>query len=118
MDMLATNIFPGIDKTGLNIESQKERLAQLKDVKNTAEIKEAAEDFEAYFLTKMLESMYEGVSTDGTFGGGHAEKVYRSLLLDEYGKAMAKTGTVGVADYVMKSILDMQEMESKGFIQG
>ena len=66
----------------------------------------------------MMESMYEGVSTDGMFGGGHAEKIYRSLLLDEYGKSMAKTGTVGVADYVMKSILDMQEMASKGFIQG
>ena len=40
---------------------------------------------------------------------GHAEKVYRSLLMNEYVKAMAKTGTVGVADYVMKSILEIQE---------
>ena len=87
-------------------------------LQNKDSAKEAAQDFEAFFLSRMCESMFEGVSTEGIFGGGHAEKVYRSLLLDEYGKAMAKTGTVGVADYVMKSILDMQEMESKGFIQG
>lgn len=31
---------------------------------------------------------------------------------------MAKTGTVGVADYVMKSILEMQEVQSQGFIDG
>ena len=52
------------------------------------------------------------------FGGGNGEKVFRSLLINEYGKAMAKTGTVGVADYVMKSILEMQEVQSQGFIDG
>ena len=78
-------------------------------LKNRAEAQAAAEDFEAFFLSKMTETMFEGISTDGMFGGGHAEKVYRSLLINEYGKAMAKTGTVGVADYVMSSILQMQE---------
>ena len=52
------------------------------------------------------------------FGGGNGEKVFRSLLINEYGKAMAKTGTVGVADYVMKSILEMHEVQSQGFIDG
>ena len=59
----------------------------------------------------MMESMYEGVSTDGMFGGGHAEKVYRSLLLNEYGKLMAKTGTIGVSDSIMDSIIQMQEAQ-------
>lgn len=80
------------------------------------EIQETAQNFEAFFITKMMESMYEGVSTDGMFGGGHAEKIYRSMLLDEYGKSMAKTGQVGVADTVMRSILEMQEMASQGYI--
>jgi Rod binding domain-containing protein len=66
----------------------------------------------------MVETMFEGISTDGMFGGGNGEKVFRSLLINEYGKAMAKTGTVGVADYVMKSILEMQEVQSQGFIDG
>ena len=78
-------------------------------LKNRQEAQAAAEDFEAFFLSKMTETMFEGISTDGPFGGGNAEKVYRSLLINEYGKAMAKTGTVGVADYVMSSILQMQE---------
>ena len=75
--------------------------------------KESAESFEAFFLTRMMESMFEGVSTEGMFGGGHAEKIYRSLLLDEYGKEMAKLGTVGVKDYVMQAILQMQESASQ-----
>ena len=74
--------------------------------------KESAESFEAFFLSRMMESMFEGVSTDGMFGGGHSEKIYRSLLLDEYSKEMAKLGTVGVKDYVMQAILQMQESAS------
>lgn len=76
------------------------------------EAQEAAQDFEAFFMTKMMESMFEGISTDGMFGGGHAEKIYRSLLLNEYGKAMAKTGTIGVSDDIMSAILKMQEANS------
>ena len=78
-----------------------------------AKAEAAAQDFEAFFLSRMCESMFEGVSTDGIFGGGHAEKIYRSMLLNEYGKIMAKSGTVGVADFVMDSILQLQEAQTQ-----
>jgi len=85
---------------------------------NREEAEKTAKDFEAFFISRMMESMFEGVSTDGMFGGGQAEKVYRSLLINEYGKAMAKTGSIGVADEVMRSIIEMQEMASQGYING
>lgn len=83
---------------------------------NKAEAQKAAEDFEAFFITSTLESMFAGVKTDGLFGGGSAEKIYRSMLFDEYGKLMAKNGGIGVSDQVMSSILAMQEMNSQGYI--
>ena len=104
------------DYSGLAIERQKNLMASAQKG-GTEEIRQTAEDFEAFFLSRMVETMFEGISTDGMFGGGNGEKVFRSLL-NEYGKAMAKTGTVGVADYVMKSILEMQEVQSQGFIDG
>ena len=85
---------------------------------NRAEAEEAAESFEAFFLTRMMESMFEGVSTEGMFGGGQAEKIYRSLLLDEYGKEMAKVGSVGVKDYVMQAVLQLQENMNNQEIKG
>lgn len=100
----ANQVFSG--KTGKALSSQD------KEAKNLAKAKEAAEDFEAFFMTRMMESMYEGVSTDGMFGGGHAEKIYRSMLLTEYGKIMAKTGTIGISDSIMDSIIQMQEAQS------
>lgn len=114
MEMPNANLV-GFDKTYLDLGQQKLGLEQAKNSKNEQKIKETAENFEAFFLTKTMESVFEGVSTDGMFGGGNAEKIYRSMLLDEYGKSMAKTGSVGVADYVMNSILEMQEMESQGY---
>lgn len=89
------------------------------NAKETDELKAkaAAQDFEAFFLTRMMESMFDGVSTDGMFGGGEAEKMYRSLLLDEYGKEMAKLGGIGVQDQVMRTILEMQEMSDNGYIE-
>ena len=88
------------------------KMAGVKQTLQKSKAENAAENFEAFFLTRMMESMFEGVSTDGFFGGGQAEKIYRSLLLDEYGKEMAKMGGVGVKVYVMQAILQMQEESS------
>ena len=83
---------------------------------NIDEAKKAAEDFEAFFITSTLESMFAGVKTDGLMGGGMAEKIYRSMMFNEYGKLMAKNGGIGVSDQVMASILAMQEINSQGYI--
>lgn len=101
---------------GLNSASKISK-ASLKNADQT-KAKEAAENFEAFFMTRMMESMFDGVSTEGMFGGGQAEKIYRSLLLDEYGKEMAKVGSVGVKDYVMQAILQMQENAASQEIKG
>ncbi len=84
----------------------------LKHAKDMAQAKETAQDFEAFFMTRMMESMFEGVSTEGMFGGGHAEKIYRSMLFNEYGKVMAKTGNIGISDDIMDTIIQMQEAQS------
>ena len=80
--------------------------------KDRALAQETAQDFEAFFMTRMMESMFDGISTEGMFGGGQAEKIYRSLLLNEYGKVMAKTGSVGISDDIMNTIIQMQEAQS------
>ena len=71
--------------------------------------RKAAEEFEQTFLTTMLGSMFEGVKTSAPFGGGHAEEQFRSVLLGEYAKDMAKTGGIGIADDVYRELLAIQE---------
>lgn len=89
-------------------------VARLDDAGTTgdrAKIREAAREFEAVFLGEMLRPVFERLETDGPFGGGSGERMYRSLLVQEYGRAIARTGTVGVAEAVEREMLKLQEVE-------
>lgn len=77
--------------------------------KDPAQMRKAAQEFEALFLSQMFGHVFEGLKTDGPFGGGHGERMYRSLLVDEYGKSMARAGGIGIADKVMQEMLRNQE---------
>lgn len=93
-------------------EAQVAQVGKLKGgARNAQQIDQVAEDFEAVFLSQMMEHMFAGVETDAVFGGGPAEGVYRSFMLDEYGKLISRAGGVGVADYVKRELIKLQETE-------
>lgn len=71
--------------------------------------REAAKGFEAVFLTQLVDSMFAGVSTDGYFGGGSAEKLWRGFLVEHIADAFAERGGVGIADAVMAQIVQLSE---------
>jgi flagellar protein FlgJ len=79
------------------------------DAKDQARIKATAEDFEAFFVTHAFEDMFADLSADPLLGGGEAEGIFRSFLLQEYGKQVAKAGGVGISDMVQKQLLQLQE---------
>lgn len=70
--------------------------------------KDAAQKFESQFLSIMLQQMFEGVETDGPFGGGQGEEMFRSLMTEAMGKQMTKAGGIGLADTIQREILKMQ----------
>lgn len=70
-----------------------------------------AKDFEAQFITQMLSTMFSTVEPNEELGGGDAEEVYQSMLQNEYGKIIARTGGVGVADQVKQIMIKQQEVE-------
>ncbi len=71
--------------------------------------RQAAEEFESFFVAKMLEHMFVGVSTEAPFGGGNGERIWRSFLIDKYGDLIAKTGGFGIADAIERQLLRAQE---------
>ena len=72
----------------------------------------AAQDFEAVFLNSMFQHMFTGISGDGPFGGSGAVGVWRSMLTDEYAKSFAKSGGIGIADQVYRTLIARQEANS------
>jgi len=71
--------------------------------------RKAATEFESVFLTTMLEGMFEGLNTDAPFGGGSAEKTYRSLLVTEYAKQISNNGGLGLSDEITRDLIALQE---------
>ncbi|HAX92140.1 MAG TPA: hypothetical protein DCY07_08060 [Rhodospirillaceae bacterium] len=74
-----------------------------------AEMARAAKEFEAVFMAQMLKPMWEGVETNGMFGGGHGEDVMRDMLVQEYGKSMVQGTDYGLSTAIMDTMIRMQE---------
>ena len=73
----------------------------------------AAEEFEAMFLNTMFSEMMTKVDGEGPFGGSQATGVWRSFLTNEYSKAFAKAGGIGLAKHVYGALIAQQEARAK-----
>ena len=77
--------------------------------KTPAEVRRVAEDFEAVFLSEMLKPMFQNIEAAEPFNGGPAAQMWRDMQVQEYGKAIAKAGGVGIADQVFREMMKAQE---------
>ncbi len=74
--------------------------------------KQAAQNFEAMFLSNMFQEMFTNIDGDGPFGGSGALKVWRSFMTEQYAKAFAKAGGIGIAPAVYDAILKEQGLNA------
>jgi peptidoglycan hydrolase FlgJ len=77
--------------------------------KNPEHAAKVAEDFEAVFINQTMGAMFEGIKTDGPFGGGHGEGIFRSMMIDQYSKIVAAQGGLGLAAAVKRELMRTQE---------
>ena len=77
--------------------------------KTAAGIDKAAKDFEAVFINEMLGAMFEGIKTDGAFGGGPGEEMFRSLMIEQYSKSIANQGGFGLGPAIKRQLIALQE---------
>lgn len=111
--MTSTTPLPGMDAQTLNA-TRPTKAFDIKNPKSLEALKKVGQDFEAQFLSQMLGHMFDGIKTNKLFGGGQGEDMYKSLMVEEYGKSIAKAGGIGVADQVVRSVmLQFQEANQK-----
>lgn len=65
-------------------------------------------DFESMCLSQLISPMFEGLKSDGPFGGGEGEEAMKSFYIDAIGKEMAKHGGVGISSLMQKELLKLQ----------
>jgi peptidoglycan hydrolase FlgJ len=104
MTDLSTQVLP------YNLLSPTTQAPKVGAGESRAQITKTADNFETSFLSNMLGQMFEGVSTDGPFGGGQGEQAFRSFMMDAFAQQITKSGGIGVAASVQKEMLKMQGM--------
>lgn len=77
---------------------------------NPNSIDAVSKDFEAMFIGQLLKQMQNTVPVDPHFGGGKAEEIYRSLMMDAYAKRFADAGGIGISDSIKAQLLQAQEV--------
>jgi flagellar protein FlgJ len=85
-------------------------LPDTKGITDPKQARETAKEFEAVFLSQMLKPIFESVNLEAPFGGGMGEEMWRSMQVDEYGKALANAGGIGIADAVFREMIKQQEV--------
>jgi Rod binding domain-containing protein len=92
--------------------AQAKAAPRIGNVTNMDQARKVAEDFESYFLGQILQPLFANFAAEEPFGGGPSEEIWRSMQVDEYGKALARSGGIGIADHVFEQILRLQEVEA------
>ncbi|MHA1599431.1 MAG: rod-binding protein [Alphaproteobacteria bacterium] len=100
---------PVLDYSQLSNAVSSAKNVQIKPGMSADQARQAAEDFEAVYISQMLSPMFDSLDNDGYFGGGPGDDIYRSMLVEQYGKSIAQAGGFGLADAVQREILRLQE---------
>ena len=77
-----------------------------------AKAQSTATDFEAMFLNTMFSQMTSGLKGDGPFGETKGTAVWRSMQIEQYSKAFARAGGVGIANEVYRTLIMQQAKRS------
>jgi Rod binding domain-containing protein len=95
-------LAPQVDATAAPAATSAAELAR------RGQIHATAQKFEASFLTTVLQTMFQSVSTAPPFGGGEGEDMWKSFLAESMARSMARRGGVGVAGSVEREMLRLQ----------
>jgi peptidoglycan hydrolase FlgJ len=69
---------------------------------------QAAEGMEANFLKEMLRNMRKTVQESPEMQNNRGYQIFRGMLDDQYAETAAKTQGIGLAEIIVKQVLEMQ----------
>ncbi len=107
----------GISDSSFSMQAQNAMLAGKRDMTpakghTEEQLRKVAEDFEAVFIGQMLQPLFKNLGAEEPFGSSESEKMWRTMQVDEYGKAFTKAGGIGLSDAILKEMIKLQELQS------
>lgn len=84
--------------------NQLNKIPVTKDVSDDAKLREAANDFEAIFIQQMLKTMRKTSFESDLLPKSEGEKVFQSLLDEQYALLSAKSGSLGFSEMIYQQL--------------
>ena len=84
--------------------NQLKEIPETKGVSDDAKLRESANDFEAIFIQQMLKSMRKTSFESDLLPKSEGEKVFQSLLDEQYALLSAKSGSLGLAEMIYQQL--------------
>jgi Rod binding domain-containing protein len=110
--MNVASVDPGLLVSQAQAQAAAQATSQ-KAAMSTAQIMNTAHDFESVFATQMMTPMFEGLEVNPMFGGGKGEEMFRTVLLDEYGKQIGQNDSLNMVNQLASAMLKAQEARSQ-----
>lgn len=79
------------------------------------DLKEACKDFEAIFLTYMLQKMRQTIPKSEFLDGGKGEEIFESMQDEAIAQQMAKRGGIGLAEMLYNELSKIRTQEKQFF---
>lgn len=90
-----------------------------KSTKENKKLRQAAVDFESFFVSQLFSQMRKTVPSGGLFGDNQQEKMMQSMLDDEVSKNVASGRGMGLADMLYEQLrpsADKKIIPAKAFL--
>lgn len=111
-EMRLDKVMGGVSGTQIGKEVEKnentnlfkEKLESAAKRKDEEGLREAAREFESYFIGVMLKQMRKSVIDGGLIEKSEARKQFESMLDDEYAKEMSKGDGIGLGTAIFEAM--------------
>lgn len=93
------------NKETVETDAFKELLKTAAEGKDLKKLKEASEEFEAYFINMLFKEMRKTIQEGGLVEKSQARSTFESMLDEEMSKNMSKQGGLGLADMIYNNMV-------------
>jgi murein DD-endopeptidase MepM/ murein hydrolase activator NlpD len=94
--------------TGSRLEGKLKSIQSSAGEKQKGELKKAAQEFEAMFMSYLLKVMRETIEESGLLEGGFGKTIYTEMFDQEWSLSMARQGALGISNMIYKNLSEKE----------
>lgn len=96
-------------KDSVDTDAFKKKLEEAAKTKDETKIREAAEQFESFFVNMLFKEMRKTIQEGGLTEKSNARETFEGMFDEEMSKKITEAGGIGLADMMVKNFMHQYE---------